>query len=325
MNSRVQTERIFKAAMTQIKIIKNVDAKSVGSSSSRKLKATIKLEELQAKLKLAEEEASIQKKKAEIQHKKEEEQLNAELSVLKLKKEAVEMEAKVKAASIYDEDERPPSLAIPVDQTRTERYITEHFSHPPENVIQPRTVNPVSMQNNTVDRTVPVVHEHSVIPNHDNKFASELTSFLLKKDLRMTRLATFDEKPEHYSAWRTNFRSIMSELHVSPSEEIDLLIRWLGPDSARHAKTIRSSLGSDPSQGVKRLWERMEERFGAPEMVEAIKHKLNSFPRLGNKENKKLYELVDIMIEIESLMENPHYSTLLSYFNSSSGVSPIIH
>lgn len=55
-------ERIFKAAMTQIKIIKNVDAKSVGSSSSKKLKATIKFEELQAKLKLAEEEASIQKK-----------------------------------------------------------------------------------------------------------------------------------------------------------------------------------------------------------------------------------------------------------------------
>lgn len=70
------------------------------------------------------------------------------------------MEAEVKAASIYDEDERPPSLAIPVDQTRTERYITEHFSHPPENVIQPRTVNPVPMQNNSVDRTVPVVHEH---------------------------------------------------------------------------------------------------------------------------------------------------------------------
>uniref|UniRef100_A0A8W8P2E6 DUF5641 domain-containing protein n=1 Tax=Magallana gigas TaxID=29159 RepID=A0A8W8P2E6_MAGGI len=113
-------EKIFKAAMTQIKIIKNVDAKSVASSSSRKLRATIKLEEVQAKLKLAEEEASIQKKKAEIQHKKEEEQLNAELSVLKLKKEAVEVEAEVKAASIYDEDERPPSLAIPVDQTQTQ-------------------------------------------------------------------------------------------------------------------------------------------------------------------------------------------------------------
>lgn len=80
--------------MTQIKIIKNVDTKSLVSASSRKLKATIILEEVLAKLKLAEEEASIQKKKAEIKYKKKEEkQLNAELSILLLKKEAVEIEA----------------------------------------------------------------------------------------------------------------------------------------------------------------------------------------------------------------------------------------
>lgn len=81
--------------MTQIKIIKNVDTKSLVSASSRKLKATIILEEVLAKLKLAEEEASIQKKKAEIKYKKkkEEKQLNAELSILLLKKEAVEIEA----------------------------------------------------------------------------------------------------------------------------------------------------------------------------------------------------------------------------------------
>lgn len=80
--------------MTQIKIIKNVDTKSLVSASSRKLKATIILEGVLAKLKLAEKEASIQKKKAEIKYKKKEEkQLNAELSILLLKKEAVEIEA----------------------------------------------------------------------------------------------------------------------------------------------------------------------------------------------------------------------------------------
>lgn len=125
-----------------------------------------------------------------------------------------------------------------MDQTRTERYITEHFSHPTDNVIQLRTVNPVPIRNNSDDKTVPIVHEHSVIPNHDNKCASELTPYLLKKDLLMTRLATFNEKPKHYSAWKTNVRSIMSEVHVRPSKEMNLLIRWVGPASARHAKTI---------------------------------------------------------------------------------------
>jgi hypothetical protein len=94
-------------------------------------------------------------------------------------------------------------------------------------------------------------------------------TFLLKKDLLMTRLTTFDEKPEHYLSWKVNFKGMLSELNVTPSEEIDLLIRWLGPDSGRHAKTIRSSLSSDPTWGVAKIWERLDERFGAPEMVEA--------------------------------------------------------
>jgi hypothetical protein len=49
----------------------------------------------------------------------------------------------------------------------------------------------------------------------------------------------------------------------------------------------------------------LDERFGVPEMVEAaIKERLSSFPRIGNKDNKKLYELVDIMIEISELNED---------------------
>ena len=60
-------------------------------------------------------------------------------------------------------------------------------------------------------------------------------------------------------------------------------------------------------------------------MIEhSLKRKLNSFPTLTNKDNKKLHDLVDILSEVESAMVNPSCSTLLSYFNSSSGVSPIV-
>lgn len=109
------------------------------------------------------------------------------------------MEAEVEAA-ILKINTLSLSLVIPLDQTRTERYITEHFSYPPEKVIQPRTVNPVPIPNNSEDRTVPVIHEHSVVLDHDNKFSSQLTYFLLKKDLLLTRFSTSDKKPEHFSA-----------------------------------------------------------------------------------------------------------------------------
>lgn len=70
----------------------------------------------------------------------------------------------------------------------------------------------------------------------------------------------------------------------------------------------------------------MDEWFGVLEMVEVfIKYKFNLFLRFGNKENKKLYELVDIMIEIELLMGNLYYFILLLYFNFFLGVFFIIY
>lgn len=43
-----------------------------------------------------------------------------------------------------------------------------------------------------------------------------------------------------------------------------------------------------------------------------------------NKDSTKLYKLFDIVSDIESLKENPVYSTLLAYFDSYSGVNPIV-
>ena len=57
-------------------------------------------------------------------------------------------------------------------------------------------------------------------------------------------------------------------------------------------------------------------------MVEsALKNKLASFPKLTNKDTKKLYDLADILFEIEATKENKNYKTLLA---SSSGVAPIV-
>lgn len=42
------------------------------------------------------------------------------------------------------------------------------------------------------------------------------------------------------------------------------------------------------------------------------------------KDPKMLYDLLDILTEIESAKENEQYATLLSYYDSSSGVNPII-
>ena len=112
---RVSGDKLFKGAMNQIKITRNADAKSVSTTASRKSRARAKLEAIQAKVKLAEEEAALQKRKAIIRQKTDEEQINADLNVLRIQKEAVEVK-------VADEDAKnvPHDRNIPVDKNCTE-------------------------------------------------------------------------------------------------------------------------------------------------------------------------------------------------------------
>ena len=122
-----------------------------------------------------------------------------------------------------------------------------------------------------------------------------------------------------------SFKSIMSELNVTAFEELDLLVKWLGLESMKYAQSIRASNANQPSRGLERIWEQLNEWYGCPEMVEAaLKNKLANFPNLSPKDSQKLYELSDILAEIESAKENPAYKALLAYFETSSGIIPIV-
>lgn len=74
----VSGDKLFKGAMNQIKIMRNADAKSVSTTSSRKSRARAKLEAILAKVKLAEEEAALHKRKVIIRQQTDEEQINAD-------------------------------------------------------------------------------------------------------------------------------------------------------------------------------------------------------------------------------------------------------
>lgn len=161
--------------------------------------------------------------------------------------------------------------------------------------------------------------------NSSQVVTNELTRFLLKKDLLFTRLSSFNDRPESYAVWKASFQSIMSELNVTAFEELDLLVKWLGPESMKHALSIRASNANNPSRGLQRIWERLDERYGCPEMVEAaLKNKLANFPKLSIKDTKKLYDLSDILAEIESAKETKAYQGLLGYYDTSSGIIPIV-
>ena len=78
----------------------------------------------------------------------------------------------------------------------------------------------------------------------------------------------FDDRPETYPAWRSSFQSIAGELSLKPAEELDLLITYLGKDSKRYVTSIRTSNAGNPSGAVYKIWQRLEERFGYPKLIE---------------------------------------------------------
>ena len=155
------------------------------------------------------------------------------------------------------------------------------------------------------------IHPNPSIPKHDvrdanktyhNPIHSDFTKFVMRKELSLSRLSKFDDNPEHYNVWRDGFSKVVEELEVCCEEEMDLLIKYLGPESKKWALSIRSSNVDNPGRGRDRIWARLNDRFASPEIIEAsIKKRLEDFPKLTNKDNKRLFDLSDILSQIESL------------------------
>jgi hypothetical protein len=81
---------------------------------------------------------------------------------------------------------------------------------------------------------------------------SEFAKYLLK-DLVFSGLSKFDDKPENYLAWKHSFQSVITELSISPSEELDLMVKYLGQSSTNQAVSIRSSNPNSHVRGLEKL------------------------------------------------------------------------
>lgn len=61
-------------------------------------------------------------------------------------------------------------------------------------------------------------------------------------------------------------------------------------------------------------------------MIESsLKRRLETFPKLTAKDSKKLYELSDLVSEIETIKSDERMKSLLGHYDSSTGVNPIVY
>ena len=77
---------------------------------------------------------------------------------------------------------------------------------------------------------------------------------------------------------------------------------------------IRNANPGEVNRAVMLIRERLDEMFGRPEMIKSsLRYKLENFQINNPSENSKLYDLVNILIKIESLKGNPKFATCLAF------------
>lgn len=78
-----------------------------------------------------------------------------------------------------------------------------------------------------------------------------------------------------------------------------------------------------PEDGLRAVWNRLDEYYGAPEVIESSLFKrLESFPKIPKKDGHKLRELGDLLMEIQAA-KNGHQLGL-SYLDTPRGVNPVV-
>ncbi|KAI7789362.1 hypothetical protein IRJ41_022847, partial [Triplophysa rosa] len=158
----------------------------------------------------------------------------------------------------------------------------------------------------------------------DKKDISDFVRYFARRELVNTGLLQFNDQPESFRAWQRSFQNAVSGLNLTPSEELDLLVKWLGKESAEHAKRMRSVLINQPLKGLDMIWTRLEECYGAPEVIErALFKRIEHFPIISSKDFSKIHELSDLLMELESAKADG-YLPGLSYLDTARGINPIV-
>lgn len=128
----------------------------------------------------------------------------------------------------------------------------------------------------------------------------------------------------NYWAWKTSFQNAITNLDLSAAEELDLLTKYLGKESAEQVRRIKTVNIRNPPTGLYMAWERLDEIYGSPEAVEqALFNKLENFPKVTTKDPQRLRDLADLLTELLAAKEDG-YLAGLSYLDTSRGIKPII-
>lgn len=77
---------------------------------------------------------------------------------------------------------------------------------------------------------------------------------------------------------------------MTGKKEHDLSFKWLGRHSAEQVKRMRAVHVNDPKKGLRMAWVRLNQCYGAPEVIEESLWKMiDGFERISNKDHQRAW------------------------------------
>ncbi|XP_076862530.1 uncharacterized protein LOC143514793 [Brachyhypopomus gauderio] len=161
-------------------------------------------------------------------------------------------------------------------------------------------------------------------PKVDDVSVNDFMRYLARRELVSTGLLRFNDKPQNYRAWKRSFESAIHGLCLTSSEEMDLLLKWLGKDSAEHVERIRAIHINRPDAGLAMIWNRLDQMYGAAEIIEdALFKRIETFPKITHQDYSKLIKLSDLLSELLAAKDEGDLPGL-AFLDTARGINPVL-
>ena len=123
---------------------------------------------------------------------------------------------------------------------------------------------------------------------------------MARRELIAKKIEKFNDKPESYLVWKESFENMIKGVRISSSEKLSLLAENTTGNAKILVQKLQNAFITNPEAGVEEVWKKLDERYGSSVVLTKVHlNKLVNFPKVGYKENKKLQELGDLLLELK--------------------------
>ena len=302
------------------------------SSASRSTRSSAESAILRARARAEAAKVNLQFAKREAELRQQTARQEAALLLLNAERDAAVAEAEASILEEEDGSRKSDNLNLPQEdhEDRVDHFVLNTCSNNGSDEVSFPRQTKVSEPEIRIVPNAPVVHNHPVPtlaspqPLDTVKVISEVSNILLKKELVTCGLRSFNDIAGNYRSWRASFKQSVMELKINASQEMDLLIKWLGKDSRQLVLPIHSIHVGRPELGLHRMWDLLDRRYGAPEAIEEdLQRRIDEFPKLSQRDGNKLLQFSHLLLEIQFLKEDSDCPGLL-HLDSGRGLRPLV-